>query len=88
MKKKILVALGVVFGIICCYFLLGIFGNPVSKHMVTTNAKEYIQSKWPDENYDIESVQYDFKTSNYYVYTITIAYTKLLCNGYFDFINL
>ena len=66
-KKKILVALGVVFGIICCYFLLGIFGNPVSKHLVTTNAKEYIQAKWPDENYSIESVQYDFKTSNYYV---------------------
>ena len=61
--KKILVALGVVFGIICCYFLLGIFGNPVSKHMVTTNAKEYIQLKWPDENYSIESVKYDFKTS-------------------------
>ena len=43
------------------------FGNPLSKYLVTKNAETYIQEKYQETDYEIESVNYDFKTGNYYV---------------------
>ena len=71
MLKKIAIALGAVFLLIVLFFLFAFFGNPVSKMLVTKNAEEYIQENYPDENYGIDYVAYDFKTSDYYVEVVS-----------------
>ncbi|MBR6531793.1 MAG: hypothetical protein IKT61_04765 [Clostridia bacterium] len=53
-------------GAVCIWFLIAFFGNPVSEFLLKQNAKEYLAENWPDSEYIIESVGYDFKTSNYY----------------------
>ena len=57
----VLVATG--FVVLLCMF----FGNPVSKLLVTQNAKEYLEENYQGTDFEIETVNYDFKTSNYYV---------------------
>ena len=43
------------------------FGNPLSKYLVTKNAEIYISENYQNTDYEIEAVNYDFKTGNYYV---------------------
>ena len=71
MLKKIAIALGVMFLLVVLFFLFAFFGNPVSKMLVTKNAEKYIQKNYPDENYAIDYVAYDFKTSDYYVKAVS-----------------
>ena len=70
MKKTIkmiaiLVAFLLVAGIL---FIANAFvGNPVSKIIVNNNAKKYISQTYPNTDYYIDRVGYDFKTGGYYV---------------------
>ncbi len=61
---RILVAITVIVVVLGAIMF---FGNPVSKYLVTKNAGIYLEENYPDTDYEIESVNYDFKTSNYYV---------------------
>ena len=56
------VVLVVILLAVACMF----FGNPVSKILVTRNAKEYVSENYRGSDYFIESVRYDFKTGSYY----------------------
>lgn len=71
MKKKILIVAGVILIAVCLFFCFAFFGNPVSKILVTKNAGDYIALNFQDSDYVIESVNYDFKTSDYYVSVIS-----------------
>lgn len=42
------------------------FGNPVSEFLVKRNAEKYIAENYKAYDYIVESVNYDFKTGNYY----------------------
>ena len=67
MRKKIIIILSVVILVSGIYFCNGLFGNPVTKALVTKSAKEYVAEKYAADGYAVESVNYDFKTSSYYV---------------------
>lgn len=67
MRKKIIIILSVVILVSGIYFCNGLFGNPVTKALVTKSAKEYVAEKYVADGYAVESVNYDFKTSSYYV---------------------
>ena len=71
MLKKILIATGFILAAVCVFFGFAFFGNPVSKALATKNAGEYLSENLPDENYGIESVKYDFKTSDYYAEAVS-----------------
>lgn len=71
MLKKIAIAFGCIILLVFLYFCLAFFGNPVSEMLVTKNAKEYIQEKYPKENYTVDYVAYDFKTSDYHVAVVS-----------------
>lgn len=61
---KVVGALTVAFVV---FILISFFGNPVSQFLVTKNAKDYLKENYPNTDFKIETVNYDFKTSNYYV---------------------
>ena len=71
MLKKIAIALGAIFLLVVLFFCFAFFGNPVSEMLVTKSAEKYIQENYPDENYGIDHVAYDFKTSDYYVEVVS-----------------
>ncbi|MBQ7323599.1 MAG: hypothetical protein IJW96_03450 [Clostridia bacterium] len=43
-------------------------GNPVSYALVYFNAKKYIQTTYPDADYQLDRVSYSFKFGDYYAY--------------------
>ena len=57
----------VIFTIGLCMF----FGNPVSKMLVTHSAEKYLLENFSDSDFEIGTVNYDFKTSNYYVCVVS-----------------
>lgn len=67
MLKKIAIGFGIVVLAVCIFVCCALFGNPLSKMLVTKSAEKYISENWQDENYIIDAVEYDFKTSDYYV---------------------
>ena len=55
---------------VAAFFLVVVFimyGNPISKILVNINAKEYLKETYQDTDFEIETINYDFKTGNYYV---------------------
>ena len=67
MLKQIVAVIIAVLVMVGAYFCNGLFGNPVSKALVTKNAKEYVEEKYAADGYAVEDVRYDFKTGSYYV---------------------
>lgn len=70
MKKKILKAIGitlsVVLAVVVVFFANAFFGNPVSKLLATKTAEKHLAEVYPDTDYYIEKVGYNFKFSDYY----------------------
>ena len=70
MKKKILKVLALVVAIALIIgiglFANALVGNPVSKYLATKSANEYIKTTYSDKDFQIEEVNYDFKTGGYY----------------------
>ena len=71
MKKKILkiIALIVALSLIT---VIGIFanalvGNPVSKHLAKSTAEKHIEEKFPDGDFYVEKVIYNFKDGYYHI---------------------
>ena len=60
---KILISLVVVFVVVV---LMIIHGNPISEILVNINAKAYLKENYHDTDFEIERVDYNFKTGNYY----------------------
>lgn len=97
MKKtlKIIAIVVAVLLIIGLLFVANAFvGNPISKMIVTNNAKEYIEETYPDTDYYVDSVNYNFKTTKYYANvkspsskdtSFTLSYSMLGNAGYDSF---
>lgn len=70
MNKKFFKIIGIILSVILvcvsAVFLNAFFGNPVSKALATSTAKKYISETYPDTDYYIEKVGYNFKFSDYY----------------------
>ena len=71
MKKifKVLISFFVI-GLIFTVLFVGnaIFGNPISKFIVSKNAQKYVEETYADKDYYIDRIGYDFKTNGYYVF--------------------
>ena len=69
MKKRFLklaafaAALALLAGVLL--FSNALVGNPVSKFLATRAAREYLAGQYPDADYQIQSVNYNFKFGNY-----------------------
>ncbi len=72
MKKKILKTIAVIVAVavlgVALWLVCGFFGNPVSKHLATNSAQEYLETNFADTDYEIEDTFYDFKMTGYNVY--------------------
>ena len=72
MKKKILKAVFIVVAVafvgIAVWFANGFFGNPVSKHLATKSAQEYLEANFAGTDYEVEDTFYDFKVTGYNVH--------------------
>ena len=69
MKKRILklaafaAALALLAGVL--WFSNGLLGNPVSKFLAARAAREYLAGQYPGADYQVESVNYSFKSGGY-----------------------
>ena len=54
-----------------CWFANGLVGNPISKIMAHHSAVKYIETKYPNTDYVIEEVSYNFKDGGYYAHVIS-----------------
>ena len=70
--KKLTKVIAVMVAVLLIVGLLvvanGFVGNPISKFIVTQEAKEYIEKTYPDTDYYIDRVAYSFKTGGYYAH--------------------
>lgn len=74
MKKtlKIVVlvmAITIIIGIACVANAL--IGNPISKALVRSTAQKHLALTYPNTDYYIEDIGYNFKDTNYYVHVIS-----------------
>ena len=69
MKKRILkltafaAALALLAGVL--WFSNGLLGNPVSKFLAARAAREFLAGQYPGADYQVESVNYSFKSGGY-----------------------
>ena len=72
MKKKVLkklallIAISLIVGI--CWFANALCGNPVSKFLAESAADAYLEEHFPDTDYYIKEVGFNFKDTNYYAH--------------------
>ena len=75
MKKKILkiaalvIAIALIIGV--CWFANGLVGNPISKSLVTRTAEKYIEENFPDTDFELERVTFNFKDTKYHAYIVS-----------------
>ena len=69
MKRRILklaafaAALALLAGVLC--FSNALLGNPVSKFLASRSARAYLAGRYPDADYRVDEVTYNFKTGGY-----------------------
>ena len=70
--KKLLKILAVTVAAALIFAILStadaFLGNPVSYGLVYLNAKQYIQTTYPNTDYQLDRVAYSFKFGDYYAY--------------------
>ena len=69
--RKFLKIIGVLAAIFIIYVICAFYGNPISKYLVTHNAEEYLDENYQNTDFEIGTVNYDFKTGSYYVHVIS-----------------
>ena len=69
--RKVIAFVVVVFVAVLAVGVSMFFGNPVSKILVTRSAEKYLQENFNDTDFEIGTVNYDFKTSDYYVCVVS-----------------
>lgn len=72
MKKKALKIIAAVAAIIILLSILWLasafLGNPISKYIAANTAEKYIEKNFPETNYYVERVGYNFKDGAYYAH--------------------
>ena len=75
MKKRILkisaFCLAIVLIVGVCWFANGLVGNPVSKMMAGSAAKKYLETNYPNTDYEVQEVSYSFKDGGYYAHVVS-----------------
>ena len=75
MKKRILklsaLCLAIVLIIGVCWFANGLVGNPISKMMARNAAEKYLETNYPNTDYEIQAVSYSFKDVGYYAHVVS-----------------
>lgn len=98
MKKSMIAILIVIFIIIITICLLianALFGNPISKMIAKNSAESYIEQAYPEQDFLIEDVIYNFKTGYYDAniksessidthFTVSISLNKVTYDSYED----
>lgn len=72
MKKKILKIIALITAFILiiglCWFANALLGNPISKMLATNTAKKHLEETYPDTDFYIERIAFNFKSTNYYAH--------------------
>lgn len=96
MKRKILKIFALMLAIILivgvCWFANALCGNPISKMLARRTAQTWLQGRFPDSDYYIEDVRFNFKDTNYYAHcrsrssvdTQFTLYINMFGQGYYD----
>lgn len=72
MRRKIYIVFLTIVALFLVNFIDSVVGNPISKSLATSYAKHYLQTQFPDENYKLNAVGYNYKTKMYdYIVTRT-----------------
>ena len=75
MKKRILkisaLCLAIVLIIGVCWFANGLVGNPISKMMARNAAEKYLETNYPNTDYELQEVSYSFKDVGYYAHVVS-----------------
>ncbi len=70
MTRKVLKIIALILAIVLIggmsWFANALVGNPVSKYLANKSAEKYISENYPDEDFIIREIFYDFKMGNYY----------------------
>lgn len=69
--KIFLVILALVITIALLFLVNAFVGNPISKLLAQNAAEQYIAEQYNDRDFQIETVKYDFKGSNYKVRVVS-----------------
>lgn len=70
-KKIILSLILVVLIAVLAFFGNAFLGNPVSKALAKNAAEQHLAEVYPDSDFEIEHVSFNFKSSNYNVHIIS-----------------
>lgn len=72
MKKKTLKIIALITAFILIvglsWFANALLGNPISKMLATNTAKKHLAETYPDTDYYIERIAFNFKSTNYYAH--------------------
>ena len=96
MKKKVIkiaalvAAIALIVGI--CWFANALCGNPISKMLAQRAAETWLKENFPNSDYYIEAVGFNFKDTNYYAHfrsessmdTQFTLYINMFGQAYFD----
>lgn len=63
---SIITALILIIGLL--FLANALVGNPLSKSIVTKNAKSYVKETYPNTDYYVDKVGYDFKNGSYFAF--------------------
>lgn len=70
MKRKALKIIALILALVLIggisWFANALVGNPVSKYLAGKNAEKYISEIYPEEDFLVREVRYDFKVCGYY----------------------
>ena len=96
MKKTILKIFALILAVILivgvCWFANALCGNPISKMLARRTAERWLQGRFPNTDYYIEDVCFNFKDTNYHAHcrsessmdTQFTLYINMFGQGYYD----
>lgn len=84
--KIICIILCAVIILTVLYFAFAFFGNPVSWMLARKNSNQFLKENFPETDYEISRVCYNFKTGGYYADVVSPtsqdSYFTIDCNGW------
>lgn len=69
--KIILSLLSLFLVAVIAFFANAFFGNPVSKALAKNAAEKYLVDAYPDSDYELDNVSFNFKTTNYNAHIVS-----------------
>ena len=90
--KIIALVTAVILIVVVCWFANALCGNPVSHILARRAAETWLRGRFPNSDYYVEDVRFNFKDTNYYAYyrskssmdTQFTLYINMFGQGYYD----